>query len=55
MLYIIGIKTFETALILCHLQFSWHHSLILSAVSTSVFIINIPNIVQWPNKKIVER
>lgn len=32
MLYVIGIKTFEAALIFCHLKFSWHHSLILSAV-----------------------
>jgi len=45
MLYIIGIKTFETVLIFCHLKFSWHHSLILSAVVHKWFLINIPNIV----------
>lgn len=30
MLYITGIKTFETVLIFCQLKFSWHHSSILS-------------------------
>lgn len=44
MLYIVGIKTFETTLFFCHLKFSWCHSLILSTVHTSAFLINIPNV-----------